>query len=67
MSITDAFERDACIHIRLRAAEKNVVFPVRLIVVYYIATGNLSRLYASASLSTRARGDDARMGNRNQT
>src|SRR5437660_5079783 len=53
MSVSDAFERNACVHIRLRVTEKDVVFPMCLVVVYHIAARDFSRLYAPVTFYVR--------------
>jgi hypothetical protein len=53
MSVPDAFERNACIHIRLRVTEKDVVFPMCLVVVYNVAARDISRLYAPVTFYVR--------------
>jgi hypothetical protein len=53
MSVCDAFERNACIHIGLCVTEKDVVFPMCLVVVYYVAARDTSRPYAPMTFYRR--------------
>src|ERR1700745_2509285 len=49
MPVSDAFERNACIHVRVRVTEKDVVFPMCLVVVYDVTARDISRLYATVT------------------
>lgn len=53
MSVCDAFERDPRIHIRRLFTEKDVVFPMRLVVIDHIAARDISGLYAPVALDVR--------------